>query len=138
MTVEIEDREAVFLGIRCLRLMLELGDTGPKFDRLDSLIHYITRRMDAEDLAGLYQESVQALREMPYPEYLRSDGWQQTRWFALERAGRRCQTCNRSKGLHVHHRTYDRRGQEHLDDLTVLCADCHSTFHENRELAGAA
>lgn len=75
-------------------------------------------------------------RAMPYPEYLKTDHWQDLRDDALERAGRRCQVCNTSLGsLHVHHRSYDRRGQEAPEDLIVLCADCHRVFHENREIA---
>lgn len=31
--------------------------------------------------------------------------------------------------LDVHHRTYERLGQEQEYDLTVLCHRCHSLFH---------
>jgi hypothetical protein len=47
--------------------------------------------------------------------------------------GHRCQVCNRGLGtLDVHHRTYERRGQELDEDLTVLCRACHGIFHEQR------
>ena len=50
-------------------------------------------------------------------------------------AGRRCQLCNLgSVPLNVHHRTYERRGEELDEDLTVLCRECHHTFHEHRKL----
>lgn len=29
---------------------------------------------------------------------------------------------------------YDRRGQELLEDVTVLCRNCHETFHRNGRL----
>lgn len=70
------------------------------------------------------------LRTMPYKDYLNTAHWQQTRTRALERAGHSCQLCNSQNSLQVHHRTYERRGCERDDDLTVLCARCHSKFHE--------
>ena len=75
------------------------------------------------------------LRWMPYERYLKTFHWQETRASALDRAGNRCQVCNTTRGLHVHHRTYERRGAELPEDLIVLCRDCHSTFHKNGRLA---
>lgn len=72
-----------------------------------------------------------------YDDYLSSDHWQDIRQLALERAQHRCVTCNSSKSLHVHHRNYSRLGNERIEDLTVLCADCHALFHANRKLASS-
>ena len=45
---------------------------------------------------------------------------------ALQRADFACQLCDaRDKQLDVHHRTYDRRCCEPLDDVIVRCHDCH-------------
>ncbi len=54
---------------------------------------------------------------------------------ALKRARWRCQACNEKTSLHVHHRTYKRRGCELNRDVIALCADCHGVFHENLEVA---
>jgi hypothetical protein len=75
-------------------------------------------------------EQVTALRTMPYRDYLKTAHWRDVRNRALDRAARRCQLCNSPDHLEVHHRTYERRGCERDDDLTVLCARCHSKFHE--------
>lgn len=32
------------------------------------------------------------------------------------------------------HGTYDHRGCEQVDDVTVLCAKCHEAFHDARKL----
>lgn len=48
---------------------------------------------------------------------------------ALTYAEHRCQVCNGSKKVQVHHRTYDRIGCELPSDLTVLCDKCHGLFH---------
>lgn len=80
------------------------------------------------------RQAMQALKTMPYPDYLKTDHWQDLRKRSLKRAGYRCQTCNAKGVLHVHHRTYVRRGEEELSDLIVLCANCHSTFHNAHEV----
>jgi hypothetical protein len=64
-----------------------------------------------------------------YLAYLQSEAWKIRRAWKLDRAGHRCQICNAKGALHVHHRTYERVGNEREDDLTVLCGDCHALFH---------
>ncbi len=76
------------------------------------------------------QAEVQRLRTMPYKEYLKTEHWQELRSVMLKRASYRCQLCNASKvRLDVHHRTYERRGCEWLEDLFVLCQGCHERHH---------
>lgn len=77
----------------------------------------------------------QDLRTMPYAAYLRTHHWERTRHDAIERAGGRCQLCNKDKRLQVHHRTYERRGCEEPGDLTVLCSHCHAKFHDKLKVA---
>lgn len=69
------------------------------------------------------------LRSMPYAEYLQTAEWKEKRDFVLGFACHRCQVCNSPKNLHVHHRTYERRGDEDLDDLIALCKTCHELYH---------
>jgi 5-methylcytosine-specific restriction endonuclease McrA len=75
--------------------------------------------------------------DMSYREYLQTDHWRETRQRALKRAGFSCQVCSAKGELHVHHRTYVRRGHELDSDLIVLCAGCHEIFHANGKLAGS-
>ncbi len=77
------------------------------------------------------QVSPRDLRALPYMEYPRTPRWKRKREAKVRAAGHRCQLCNRgSVNLNVHHRTYEK-----LDgDLTVLCRECHSVFHEQRRL----
>ena len=75
------------------------------------------------------------LRALPYKEYLQTPHWKRQRADKVRAAGYRCQFCNRGSVLfNVHHRTYERLGEELDEDLTVLCSDCHNTFHEHRSL----
>lgn len=73
-------------------------------------------------------------KRIDYHAYLQSDKWGTKRQLALERAYHRCQLCNSPDNLHVHHRTYERLGNEKPEDLTVLCKDCHEMFHKSREV----
>jgi hypothetical protein len=78
--------------------------------------------------------SVSELRRMPYGEYLQTPHWQHKREEKLRAMGYRCQLCNRASSeaaLDVHHRTYERRGEERDEDLTVLCRECHYRHHEH-------
>jgi hypothetical protein len=85
-----------------------------------------------EDLERARAEKVDALRRMPYADYLRTDHWQFIRKAALRRAQYRCQVCYADGLLDVHHRTYENRGRESYADVTVLCRTCHSLFHERQ------
>jgi hypothetical protein len=78
-------------------------------------------------------------RQREYREvYLRSEHWRETRAAALERAEHRCQVCNSAKQLDVHHRTYERLGEERPADLTVLCRTCHDRHHRNYNVVSLA
>jgi replicative DNA helicase len=75
------------------------------------------------------EQRITELKTMPYEEYLQTPEWTERRALMIERAGNRCQVCNSGEDLNVHHRTYERRGNEGPGDLTVLCQPCHALFH---------
>jgi len=79
-------------------------------------------------------ERLAELRAMPYTEYLTSQEWTTTRAVKLKDADYRCQLCNSTEGLQVHHRDYSRLGCEKMGDLHNLTRDCHKLFHERRTL----
>lgn len=67
-----------------------------------------------------------------YREYLQSYEWiNKAKQKKLENPN--FSLCNRTIGLHTHHRTYVRCGSENQHDLVVLCSDCHKLFHDNYE-----
>lgn len=69
------------------------------------------------------------LKEMPYQDYLQTPEWKERAERAKARWNGRCALDVRHEAEHAHHRTYDRRGREHENDLIPLCADCHQRFH---------
>lgn len=80
-------------------------------------------------------ERIAELRAMPYLDYLKTQEWIRRRIVKLQIAEYRCQLCNSSESLQVHHRTYERLGCEKMGDLLVLCRACHAHFHERLRLA---
>ncbi len=97
------------------------------------IAHDEQRRIDNEaeweERRTQEQRVLHILKTMPYAEYLRTVHWDEIRRGALRRARYRCQLCNKQGVLHVHHRTYDRRGEERWNDVIVLCANCHGEHH---------
>ena len=74
------------------------------------------------------------LRSMPYPEYLETWEWKAKVKLVRLRDSDQCTMCQRSvevAELHVHHKTYKRRGFERLSDLTTLCSSCHHSVHRH-------
>jgi 5-methylcytosine-specific restriction endonuclease McrA len=75
------------------------------------------------------------LRALPYKEYLKTDHWKLIREVALYEFNDTCVLCGENENLHVHHKSYEHRGEEHNypNDLEVLCKECHAHEHENND-----
>lgn len=73
-----------------------------------------------------------------YRHYLETERWKAISEKIKRRDGYRCRLCNSEENLQAHHRTYAHKGDEenHLGDLTTLCGDCHTAFHEWRKNGG--
>jgi hypothetical protein len=55
--------------------------------------------------------------------------WERVRTRILETIGRDCEVCLFGSYAAVHHITYERLGAEWLEDLAVVCAECHRQAH---------
>lgn len=82
---------------------------------------------------ALVRDAVKALRALSYAEYLKTDHWLDFRDAMLHGKDCRCQHCETTEGLQIHHLTYDYLGRERPSDVLVLCGDCHRTWHENHK-----
>jgi hypothetical protein len=67
-----------------------------------------------------------------YSRYISSAAWGEKRADRLEIDGHACQTCGHDGSqwrLEVHHKTYERLGDEDVQkDLITLCCDCHAAI----------
>lgn len=68
-------------------------------------------------------------RQILHREYLNSPIWKGKRIEALMHYGCVCNRCG-NHGTDVHHKTYERwGGTEEIDDLEILCRECHQAHH---------
>jgi hypothetical protein len=90
------------------------------------------REMPAKAIDGKVDGTrVAELRAMSYRDYLHTIEWWRTRAAALQRAGNCCSLdVTHTEGLEVHHRSYERLGEELASDLVVLCRACHRLYHQ--------
>lgn len=87
------------------------------------------------------REVEKIVRRAKYEGYLQSPSWRDKRRAKLIEADFKCEECGygeyeaQDQALDVHHKTYDRFGDEPLSDLVVLCRRCHDKKHPeaNRE-----
>lgn len=76
-----------------------------------------------------------------YVAYMASPAWRERRAWQIERTGRRCQRCfihESESPLEVHHKTYERLGNERWEDLETLCPSCHEIADAERAAAAEA
>jgi len=72
-------------------------------------------------------------RPKTYKKYLDTRHWHNIRESVLNRDEHRCVKCSIDVNLlaHVHHLTYERIGNEFMDDLITLCPNCHNEIHKD-------
>lgn len=68
-------------------------------------------------------------QSMDYADYLQTEHWAQVRKHKIAKTGRQCEKCGRTGNVDVHHLTYERLGEELMEDLQVLCPICHKQVH---------
>lgn len=79
---------------------------------------------DSEGTAGANMATTKE-----YDDYINSKKWRRIRAEALDVHGHFCSRCLSTKQLHVHHKKYTNFGDEQIEDLQVLCKDCHMKLH---------
>lgn len=69
--------------------------------------------------------------KMDYKDFLNTKYWKAIAEKVKRRAGDKCNVCNSTENLNVHHRTYEHHGYElyNLKDLVCLCKECHEKYH---------
>jgi YgiT-type zinc finger domain-containing protein len=72
-------------------------------------------------------------KSMKYSDFLKTPYWKCIA-SALKDRSPKCHLCGSSENLVVHHLTYTHHGREldHLEDLVVVCKECHEGyFHKD-------
>ena len=78
------------------------------------------------------KEQIENLKTMKYSEFLGTIYWKVIRRYVAWKRHYRCELCNSDGKLNVHHKTYVNKEEElnYLDDLILLCQNCHSKHHD--------
>ncbi len=67
-----------------------------------------------------------------YINYIASDEWRGRKQAKLD-SSKRCSVCGETEGLQLHHKNYDRLGEERSDNLVLLCKACHWIMDSERK-----
>lgn len=65
-----------------------------------------------------------------YEAYLRTPEWKAIRLEVINDRHGKCERCQSTKNLQVHHKTYKNLFNESLKDLELLCSKCHREHHK--------
>jgi len=73
------------------------------------------------------------IEQSTYLKYMRSSAWanKKSEFRLANKNNRACYVCNRigTPDRHIHHRSYERFGNEDLNDLVAVHQNCHSYIH---------
>lgn len=79
-----------------------------------------------------YFDEQQSIFNKTYHAYLKTVQWQELKFAVYERDNYRCKQCKKSLAKmngNVHHTTYINVYDESIDDLELVCKDCHQLIH---------
>jgi hypothetical protein len=79
---------------------------------------------------GVRAENTVDDHKLAYDRYINSTAWERRRAAFFATHPKVCRACGATEGIHLHHHTYRRLGQEPDRDLVPLCPHCHSLVHE--------
>lgn len=72
------------------------------------------------------------MRRAAYQRYLASREWALLKAAVRRRSGGTCERCHAAPHDETHHLTYERIGQERLEDLLGVCEPCHEFLSGKR------
>ena len=84
-----------------------------------------------------YESRSKKLKEFglfSYQQYLDSDEWATRKWIYELENTKRCVFCGSKDRVDLHHRSYDRLGNEADDDLMWLCRTHHQEYHDTGQM----
>jgi len=73
-------------------------------------------------------------RKPDYETYIVSAAWYRRREWLRKQLGNRCCECKSTNKLTTHHKTYKNLGRETVDDVEILCWNCHKQRHPEKQL----
>ncbi len=101
-----------------------------KSDKHGIIVFYMTGKTIKHPYKKLY--GYLRKNKITYSQYLQSEHWKdvRARFWKSKLHHYQCYICGSTENLQVHHKTYNRIGKEYLNDLCLLCENCHKKTHE--------
>ena len=65
-----------------------------------------------------------------YKQYISSKKWKEKKEEVFKLRGKECEQFGYKHRIHVHHLSYENLGDEKMEDLQILCYQCHMSKHE--------
>jgi 5-methylcytosine-specific restriction endonuclease McrA len=78
----------------------------------------------------VYTKKQKQKHKEKYHRYLKSDAWKKIKIQVFTERGLECEKCYSTKGLQIHHKHYRNIFNEKLEDLILLCSECHQKEHD--------
>ena len=76
-------------------------------------------------------ERIFCMNKNEYRNYLQSNHWKEIKErYRNSKFKKNCYICHSPNNLDLHHKTYERLGNEFLRDLIYLCRRCHELTHD--------
>lgn len=102
-------------------------------DRTESKVVKTKRKSSypIDDL-GATKYNLMFISRQKKQEYMRTIKWKNLKIQRMKIAQHKCECCGSTDNLHLHHVTYIRLTQEHIEDLLILCGGpngCHQKIH---------
>jgi len=76
------------------------------------------------------RRKIQKLASLPYSQYLKTNHWKNKRKEAYLFYGGYCFVCEATTKINTHHTTYKNKGDEPMEELCLLCEECHGDLHK--------
>jgi len=125
----LNDSEFVITTEGGLNFMLNYGDSDEFYDLVDSFGYYC--ELGHSWNIGFYYDNIENEKKgtLTYSQKLKDYRWQNKRKYILERANNKCEDCNSTLNLQIHH-CYYMYGYEPweypFDSFRCLCIACHT------------
>ena len=101
------------------------SDDGKAFKQRNRDEYDVSQELHVSGPSDLYYISAEEKRA-----YMQSEKWGILKYLRMLIAQDKCECCGATEHLQLHHETYIRLTEEEIDDLKILCADCHQKLHD--------
>ena len=112
-----------------------------KFSSKDNYLVEKITDLDVEELFLILDKAIRPWKYENHPiymedyikrQYFKSDDWHNLKLKRLKLSNNQCEAenCFNIKNLELHHRWYSNLGNEDIDDVRIVCRQCHQAVHD--------